>query len=181
MGMSDLETKRKDRKKTTGEDFTPPWLIDDMLAKLPQSAWAPSKTFIDPAAGNGNMLIQVLWRKISRGHDPLEALWTIYGIDIMQDNVRECRLRLLKTIQLHEPLTEEHVKAVFTNVIHLNSKKYPKGALQYDFSFPKAKYTKNDVARWMELIEKGALEEVSLPVSEASFGKRNRDIFSKPS
>ena len=103
--MTELQKKRQERRKETAEDFTPLELVNEMLSKLPQEVWInPSKTFCDPAAGNGNFLIEVLRRKLDNGHDPLQALNTIYGVELMKDNVKEMRDRLLELIpiELHE-------------------------------------------------------------------------------
>src|ERR1035437_9850576 len=90
--------KRKLRQKETAEVFTPNDLVCEMLAKLPKEVWHKGRTFCDPAIGNGNFAIWILILKIRKGHDPLEALQTIYGCDIMRDNIRECRMRLLKVV-----------------------------------------------------------------------------------
>jgi len=97
--MTLLEQKRKERRKETAEDFTPLELVNEMLDKLPEEVFLdPSKTFCDNSAGNGNFLIQVLQRKLDNGHDPLQALSTIYGVELMPDNVLEMKERLLELI-----------------------------------------------------------------------------------
>jgi len=89
--------KSKKRVKSNGEVFTPPALVNEMLDKLPSDCWTDvTKTYLDPACGNGNFLVEVLRRKIVNGATPTQALSTTYGIDIMMDNVKECRKRLLK-------------------------------------------------------------------------------------
>jgi len=89
--------KSKSRVKSLGEVFTPPALVNEMLDKLPTDIFTTSeKTFIDPACGNGNFLVEILQRKIDGGSTPTQALSTTYGIDIMMDNIVECRQRLLK-------------------------------------------------------------------------------------
>ena len=93
--MTELQNKRKARRKETAEDFTPRPLIDEMLNKLPPEVWSdPTKTFLDNSAGNGNFLVAILERKLSLGHPPLQALSTIYGVELMADNVEEMRHRL---------------------------------------------------------------------------------------
>ena len=90
--------KSSKRVKDAGEVFTPTELVDDMLNKLPQDVFTnPEKTFIDPACGDGNFLVRVLERKIQNGSTPLQALQTTYGVDIMPDNIEQCRQRLLRT------------------------------------------------------------------------------------
>lgn len=88
--------KNKKRVKDHGEVYTPPELVNEMLDQLPQELWQENKTFLDPACGNGNILVEVVRRKISLGHCPLQALETTFGIDILQDNVDECKERLLE-------------------------------------------------------------------------------------
>jgi type I restriction-modification system DNA methylase subunit len=88
--------RNKERADAHGEVFTPPWLVNQMLDALDESYFADyKKTFIDPACGNGNILIEILRRKVEYGSTPLRALRTIYGVDIMEDNVLECRQRLV--------------------------------------------------------------------------------------
>ena len=61
-----------------------------MLYKLAEEVWHDTeKTFLDNSAGNGNFLIAVLQRKLDHGHEPLQALSTIYGVELMEDNHRE--------------------------------------------------------------------------------------------
>jgi len=86
--------KSKKRVQEKGEVFTPPELVNEMLDKLPKDMWHSSRTFLDPASGNGNMLIEVYRRKMKWGHSPYDIAKTTYGIDIMEDNVVECKQRL---------------------------------------------------------------------------------------
>jgi len=169
---------REKRKKQTAEVFTPDSLARDMLDKLPPVVWQEGKTFCDPACGNGQFLAQVLNRKIQRGHKPVDALKTIYGADIMIDNIKECRLRLLKIISDHESVGERHVHFMFQNIVWINQKRHPEGSLNYDFSF-KNKVNSKDVKRWMDYIHKdGVLSEVDLTVSEEKFLRHGeQDMF----
>lgn len=173
-----VEQRRQKRVKQTAEVFTPPALVNEMLDKLPEEVWAKEKTFCDPACGNGNFLVEVLNRKLKRGHTPLDALKTVFGVDIEDDNVAQCRIRLLKAISAYEPVEEKHVRVVTINIVKINIKKHPGGALDYDFSF-KNKNSQKDIDLWMEKIANGILDSVDPPeglVSETKFGKR-RDIF----
>ena len=87
-----------------------------MLDKLPFLCFTdPSKTFCDPAAGNGNFLVVVLQRKLANNHPPLQALSTIYGVELMGDNVEEMKDRLL--IELPS-LTPEEAKEARRIVNH---------------------------------------------------------------
>ena len=85
--------KHPDRVKELGEVFTPTHLVLEILEQLPDTVWEPLKTYLDPTCGNGQFLASVLIIKMALGH--VDALSTIYGVDFMQDNVDECRQRLL--------------------------------------------------------------------------------------
>jgi type I restriction-modification system DNA methylase subunit len=93
--MSGVERERN-RVKSTGEVFTPTELVEEILDKMdPELFKDPTKTFLDPSCGDGQFLASVLYRKLQNGIDFETALSTIYGVDLMQDNVDLCRERLL--------------------------------------------------------------------------------------
>ena len=93
--MSGLE-REQSRVKATGEVFTPTPLVEEMLDKMDPTLFEDaSKTFLDPSVGDGQFLASVLYRKLQNGIDFETALSTIYGVDLMQDNVELCRERLL--------------------------------------------------------------------------------------
>ena len=86
--------RSKERQNTLGEVFTPTNLVLEILKKLPKEVWEKDKTFLDPACGNGQFLAVILIIKLQMGYDPESVLKSIYGVDIMSDNVKECRKRL---------------------------------------------------------------------------------------
>lgn len=100
--------KSVERVRDLGEVFTPANTILAMLDMLPDDMWRvhPAPTFLEPACGDGNFLIEILDRKLARigcllqarelpaGRDQLavafhalEALASIYAVDISVDNV----------------------------------------------------------------------------------------------
>jgi hypothetical protein len=96
--MSGVE-RDKLRIKQTAEVFTPQHLVIELLDKLeqenPKLFTDPTKTFIDNSCGDGEFLGEIVIRKIERSGCTLEqALSTTYGVDIMQDNIEECKNRL---------------------------------------------------------------------------------------
>ena len=115
--------KSKKRVKELGEVFTPEQTVNIILDNLPDNLFKnKEKTFIDPACGNGNFLVEVLRRKIVAGSTPLQALQTIYGIDIMNDNVNECRKRLLMTaIKGDNGIDKTYVAVLKQNIKCANS------------------------------------------------------------
>jgi len=96
--MSGVE-RDSSRIKATGEVFTPTDRVQKELNKIekiqPNIFLNVSNTFIDPGCGDGQFLGEVLIRKIENESTFEQALSTIYGVDIMQDNVDLCRNRLL--------------------------------------------------------------------------------------
>lgn len=92
------------RVKATGEVFTPTPLVQELLDQLDQNLFKdPSKTFIDPTCGDGQFLSEVLIRKLENvavdgqvtEEQFRQALSTIHGWELMQDNVDLCKERLL--------------------------------------------------------------------------------------
>lgn len=110
------------RIKATAEVFTPTDLVNEVLDQLPPELFVdPSKTFIDPACGDGQFLTEVLIRKVANGIDFETALSSIYGVDLMPDNVEQCRERLL--------CGQEHLRHIVKRNIVCHN------ALTYDYSF----------------------------------------------
>jgi hypothetical protein len=84
------------RVKATGEVFTPTELVCTMLKQIPNDQFTdPTKTFLDNSCGDGQFLGEILIRKMENGSTFEQALSTIYGVDLMIDNVDLCRERLL--------------------------------------------------------------------------------------
>ena len=93
--MSGIE-RDQNRVRATGEVFTPTPLVNNILNDLPKELFTDTtKTFLDPACGDGQFLSEVLIRKLENGIDFETALSTIYGVDLMPDNVKLCQDRLL--------------------------------------------------------------------------------------
>lgn len=114
--------------KQTAEVFTPTQLVQEMLDKLeeqdPTLFSEPNRTFLDNSCGDGQFLSEVVIRKMGRSGCNLEqALSTTYGVDLMEDNVIECRKRLAGP----EP-TPEIVEIVTKNIVCHD-------ALTYDYKF----------------------------------------------
>ena len=95
--------RSKRRVADHGEVFTPPWLVEDMLDLADQETERIDARFLEPACGSGNFLVPVLRRKLAaverryaasefeKRHHALVALMCVYGIELLADNVAECR------------------------------------------------------------------------------------------
>ena len=91
--------KSKQRVKDFAEVFTPSHIVKDMCDLIPDSVWDNiDSTFLEPACGNGNFLVEIYRRKLKLCKDEkdgLKALASMVGIDIQADNCEECRKRLM--------------------------------------------------------------------------------------
>lgn len=100
--------KSKQRVADHGEVFTPPWLVEAMLDLVKGETERIDSRFLEPACGNGNFLVQILRRKLAavelkygqsdfeRRHYALLALMCVYGIELLPDNIADCRANLLE-------------------------------------------------------------------------------------
>ena len=95
--MTDSFTKdhTEEAVKQRGEVFTPEALVEEMLAKLPPEFFtAADKTMLDNSCGNGNFLVKILQWRMKNGISHLDAISTIYGVELDPTNTAECRTRL---------------------------------------------------------------------------------------
>ena len=152
--------RTKERVKKTGEVFTPPELVNEMLDKFPPEKWSdPTETFLDPSCGNGNFLVEIKKRLLASGIDEKHILENqIYGVDIMPDNVRECRIRLGLTPDGNDG-----------NIVCAD-------ALRYDFEFVKTEngylinYDKSITAKEeAEIIKNNKKQDTLLELSKKIF------------
>jgi len=109
-----------EKREANGEVFSPTELAQQILDQFPDSEFSEAdKTWIDHSCGNGQFLSEILIRKLENGHDFEQALSTIYGVEICEANVIECRNRLLcgredlrhiveKNIVCHDALTYDY-------------------------------------------------------------------------
>jgi len=100
------QIKSKKRVVEHGEVFTPNWIVNDMLDLVKPETERIDSRFLEPACGNGNFLVEILRRKLAivkqrygKSQEEYEiyaiiAISSIYGIDLLQDNVEETRKRL---------------------------------------------------------------------------------------
>ncbi len=99
--------KSKQRVADHGEVFTPAWMVEAMLDLVKGETERIDSRFLEPACGNGNFLVQVLRRKLAavelkygksdfdRRNYALLALMCVYGVELLSDNIADCRANLL--------------------------------------------------------------------------------------
>lgn len=100
--------KSKKRVADHGEVFTPAWVVESMLDLVKGETERIDSRFLEPACGSGNFLVPVLRRKLAavelkfgksdfeKQHYALLALMCTYGIEILADNIDECRANMLE-------------------------------------------------------------------------------------
>ena len=94
--VTDTRLSRRKGAGSTQEFFTPYSIVKRMCNKVSDKDWSdPNKTFCEPCFGNGQFLIYIIYNRILHGINWQTALETTYGIELMQDNVDECKDRVL--------------------------------------------------------------------------------------
>lgn len=113
--------KSKQRVADHGEVFTPPWMVEAMLDLVKDETRRIDSRFLEPACGSGNFLTQILRRKLAavelkyaksdfeRQHYALLSLMCIYGVELLADNIAECRANLVEILAEHLRLDESDV------------------------------------------------------------------------
>ena len=130
------QVKSKQRVADHGEVFTPAWMVEAMLDLVKDETERIDSRFLEPACGTGNFLIQVLRRKLTavelkyskcdfeRQNYALLALMCIYGIELLPDNIVECRANLIEIFAeyLHLKESDDLYRAAFyvlsQNLVH---------------------------------------------------------------
>ena len=102
------QIKSKERVAQRGEVFTAEREVNAMLDLVEHECLRPDSRFLEPACGDGNFLSAILRRKLTelrrkykksaRDYEKLAivAIGSLYGVDIMNDNVLACRERLFR-------------------------------------------------------------------------------------
>ncbi len=120
-----------------GEVFTPQWLVEAMLDLVKGESERIDSRFLEPACGSGNFLIPILKRKLAavetkygkaaefeKQHYALLALMCIYGIELLADNIAECRDNMLEVLAEYLGLEPSHYfysaarHVIAQNIIH---------------------------------------------------------------
>lgn len=128
--------KSKQRVADHGEVFTPAWMVEAMLDLVKGETERIDSRFLEPACGNGNFLVRILRRKLAavelkygksdfeRGYYALLGLMCVYGIELLPDNIADCRANLLEIFAEYlnlEPSDDLYRAAFFVlsqNLVH---------------------------------------------------------------
>ncbi|ABQ31617.1 N-6 DNA methylase [Acidiphilium cryptum] len=111
--------KSKKRVADHGEVFTPPWLVEKMLDLVKGETERIDARFLEPACGSGNFLVPILQRKLAaveikygkfnfeRRHYALFGLMCCYGIELLPDNIAECRANMMEVLAEYLNITSD--------------------------------------------------------------------------
>lgn len=125
--------KSKQRVADHGEVFTPPWLVETMLDLVKGETERVDSRFLEPACGSGNFLVPILQRKLAavelkfgksdfeKRHHALLGLMCCYGIELLADNIAECRANMLEVFADYLALdAEDDLYRAASHVLSLN-------------------------------------------------------------
>ncbi|WP_232475888.1 helix-turn-helix domain-containing protein [Flavisphingomonas formosensis] len=125
--------KSKKRVSDHGEVFTPPWLVEKMLNLVQGETERIDSRFLEPACGSGNFLVPILQRKLAaveakygrsdfeKRHYALLALTSLYGIELLADNIAECRANMLEVFAGYLGIDEsDELYRAASHVLSLN-------------------------------------------------------------
>ena len=117
LDLTGYEDIRKDRRKGSGgsqEFFTPYSIVRRMCDKVSEADWTdPTKLFCEPCFGNGQFVIYIIWNRLQHGIDWKTALETLYGVELMEDNVAECKDRICEMLtNICEDFNEDEARLI---------------------------------------------------------------------
>lgn len=116
--VTDVRKNRRKGKGGTQEFFTPYSIIKRMCDKIPDEDWSdPEKTWLEPCMGDGNFVCYIIWNRIQHCIDWETALKTLYGVELMFDNVKETKERV---IDLLDKMNIEYDKETAMEIMDKN-------------------------------------------------------------
>lgn len=93
---NEIRKARRKGSKSTQEFFTPFEIVEKMCNKIPEETWKdPEKTFLEPCFGNGQFILYIIWKRLHSRVPLMQTLKTIYGVELMEDNVKETKERII--------------------------------------------------------------------------------------
>ena len=132
------KTQIKSRRRVAdhGEVFTNPREVNAMLDLVKDESERIDSRFLEPACGDGNFLIEILRRKLatvasrySKGSTEflkhtLQAVSSVYGIELLADNAEQCRQRLFDFVVEQSSKTDDEFQR---NIRYLLSRNIVQG------------------------------------------------------
>lgn len=111
------------------EVFTPQSVVEKMCDMLPDDAFEPQKTFLEPACGEGVFILEILRRKFARCKkrtDYTAAINSVYGMEIQADNVQICIENVTRLCRQYFTPTKSELETIKDHIILCDSLKVMK-------------------------------------------------------
>lgn len=104
--------RSKERVAKHGEVFTPEHIVHSMhnMHNLVDNWADPTMIYLEPTCGHGNFVKAAVQKKLDAGLTAYQAVNTVFGMDIMKDNIEECRRRVFNLVKRYAKVgkKEEH-------------------------------------------------------------------------
>lgn len=180
--MSSKQVVSKQRVSDHGEVYTAKREVDAMLDLVKHETDRIESRFLEPACGTGNFLTEVLARKlavVTSRYGKSEADWeryaiiavsSIYGIDILPDNVKMCRERLFKPFEKSREEVKRSISYILDRNIVCGDALSLKGIIFSEWSPVGGGFKRRDFA-FHELVAQSAIQDLPL------FSDLGEDVF----
>lgn len=180
--MNSKQVVSKQRVSDHGEVYTAKREVDAMLDLVKHETDRIESRFLEPACGTGNFLAEVLDRKLAvvkSRYRKSESDWeryaiiavsSIYGIDILPDNVEACKDRLLKPFEKCREEVKRSVRYILDRNIVCGDALSLKGIIFSEWSPVGSGLKRRDFA-FHELIAQSAIQDLPL------FSDLGDDVF----
>lgn len=84
----------------TNEFYTPYEIVKRMSDMVPEEKWNdPNAEFLESSFGNGQFVIYIIYNKIIHGSTWEQALSHTWGVELMEDNVKETHDRVISLLR----------------------------------------------------------------------------------
>jgi len=180
----DLDSQVVSRQRVSdhGEVYTAKREVDAMLDLVRDEANRIESRFLEPACGTGNFLAEVLGRKlvvVTSRYGKSEADWdryaiiavsSIYGIDILPDNVKKCRERLFKPFETCRDEVKRTIRYILERNVVCGDALSLKGIVFSEWS-PVGNGLKRRDFAFHELVSQASIQELPL------FSDLGEDVF----
>lgn len=179
---SDSQVVSKQRVADHGEVYTHKREVDAMLDLVKHETDRIESRFLEPACGTGNFLAEVLDRKlavVTSRYGKSQADWdryaiiavsSIYGIDILSDNIEKCRERLFKPFENCREEVKRSIKYILDRNIVCGDALSLKGIIFSEWSPVGSGLKRRDFA-FHELVAQSAIQDLPL------FSDLGDDVF----
>jgi SAM-dependent methyltransferase len=178
----DSQVVSRQRVSDHGEVYTAKREVDAMLDLVKDEADRIESRFLEPACGTGNFLAAVLDRKlavVTSRYGKSDADWdryaiiaisSMYGIDILPDNVNKCKERLFKPFKKCRDEVKRSVQYILDRNIVCGDALSLKGIIFSEWSPVGSGLKRRDFA-FNELIAQSAIQDLPL------FSDLGDDVF----